>query len=120
MRRRVDVRSCIGNHLDPSDLKLRLAAVTLAGIRAREMVGNHRGREARVGDHPVLDGMVEIDELHRDWVRQDIVPVFRSTWLTRTAPKRATLTNPSPAGYASSPSLPRSLSSSSSSSTSPV
>jgi hypothetical protein len=61
MKRAVDVGARLRAHVDAPDLKLRSGRVVRAALLAAEEVAHGRGRQAGVGDHPVLDDMAEID-----------------------------------------------------------
>jgi hypothetical protein len=65
VERRVDVGAGVRDHLDPSDVKLGLAAVTLARRRTGEMVRDYGAGQAGVREHAVLDRMAEVHQLRR-------------------------------------------------------
>ena len=62
MERRIDIGAGVGEQLDLPDLEGRAGSVTGLRCVARQPVADRWHREARVGDHPVLDRMAHIDE----------------------------------------------------------
>src|SRR5687767_11572180 len=58
----VDIRASVRDHLDLANLKLRSFRVTGARSLAAEIIANDRRGEPFVGNHPVLDGVAQIDE----------------------------------------------------------
>jgi hypothetical protein len=64
MKRCIDVRPRIRDHLDAADVKLGFIAVPFARIGAGEIVGDHRSREARISDHAGFNPVTEVNQLH--------------------------------------------------------
>ncbi len=62
MKRTIDVRSRVRDHLDLADLEFRPFGVTRAGCLAAEIIADDRRGESFVGDHAVLDGVAQVDE----------------------------------------------------------
>jgi hypothetical protein len=62
MERCVQVRPGVRDHRDASDLELRARRVPAAGVGARQMVGDLRTRQPRIGGHPGHDDVAEIDD----------------------------------------------------------
>src|SRR2546430_12438899 len=62
MKRSIDVRPRVRQHLDLAHLEGRAGTVTDARRVARQPIAYHRSRETRVGDHAVLDRVAQVDE----------------------------------------------------------
>jgi len=54
----------VGDHVDATDVKLRVTAVALARGLAREPVANLRLRQPGIRDHAGFDRVTEVDEMH--------------------------------------------------------
>ena len=52
----------VGDHVDVADLELVARRVALPRRLARQVVGDHRPRQARVGDEAVADRVAEVDD----------------------------------------------------------
>jgi hypothetical protein len=64
VRRRVEVRAGVRDHLDPADVELGPRRVGSPRVRARQVIADDGRREAGVGDETVVDGVREVDEGH--------------------------------------------------------
>ena len=62
MKRGIDVRARVRQHLDFAHLERRAGTVTDARRVARQPIAYHRTRETGVGDHAVLDRVAQVDE----------------------------------------------------------
>src|SRR6185503_10048741 len=64
MKRAVEIRPRICNHLDLSDVKLCARGVTTARVLACEIVADHGCRQTFVSDHPMFNRVRNIHQLH--------------------------------------------------------
>ena len=62
--RRIQVGAGVGDHLDSADVELGSRRVVSPGIFERYVVGDDGTGEPGVGDHPVLDDVAQIEQLH--------------------------------------------------------
>src|SRR2546422_7473009 len=85
-------------------------SVAVAGGVAREPVADHRGRKAGVGDHPVLDGVTEIDELAGRWAHEAAGPGDPGARNTQDSPFRSCPSGVLPSGASASTTAKRRLS----------
>ena len=63
VKRTVEIRARVGDHLDLADVKLRSRRVASFGIFTTEIVADHRRGQTFVRDHSVLDGVRHINQL---------------------------------------------------------
>src|ERR1043166_7424059 len=63
VKRAIEIRSRIRDHLDFPDVKLRSRRGTSRRIFATEVIANHRRRQTFVSDHPVLNRVTHINQL---------------------------------------------------------
>src|SRR5580765_4127542 len=58
----VEVRACVGHHLDAADVELCAWCVVRARSFAAEEIANQRRRQPFVSDHPMFNVVTEVDE----------------------------------------------------------
>ena len=63
MKRRIEIGSGIRDHFDFADLEFGSRRIFRSGCFAAEIIANDRGGQTFVGNHTVLDGMAEVDEV---------------------------------------------------------
>jgi len=82
MKRTVEVRAGVRDHLDLADLKLCTWSVMLFRLFATEKVTDDRRRQTFVSDQAVLDRVAKINELFSKYHRRHYIAPIPHSRLT--------------------------------------